>query len=185
MGRYRSRIIRTLAVFGVVAGMLTAVPPAANADALIGLRNSFYQGQCLDADASAPPNTAPRVQVWGCNGQPQQHWIAHFKVNDGGDIYYSLENQRYPGQCLDADINGPVPGARVQVWACNDTTEQLWAPIPRNGNDGQLVGDNWINFYFRDHCLDADAFAAPNTSPRVYVQDCSRPYPAAQQLWWR
>ncbi|GAA1296866.1 RICIN domain-containing protein [Saccharothrix xinjiangensis] len=68
------------------------------------------RGQCLDADSRNGGN-GTRVQVWRCNGTSQQVWIA-----EG----WQLKNERFPGMCLDADLNGGgANGTRLQLWRCN------------------------------------------------------------------
>ncbi|WP_428993594.1 ricin-type beta-trefoil lectin domain protein [Microcystis aeruginosa] len=61
-------------------------------------------------------NNGSRVQVWDCNGQPQQQWSfsGNALVNAGG-------------KCL--DIHAPDMrnnGSRVQVWDCNGQPQQQW-----------------------------------------------------------
>ncbi|MFD7660825.1 RICIN domain-containing protein [Actinosynnema sp. NPDC059797] len=77
--------------------------------------------QCLDADSNNGEN-GTRVQVWRCNGQPQQVWVA-----EGGQ----LRNERFPGMCLDADTTtGGANGTRLQLWRCNGESQQQWRLLP-------------------------------------------------------
>jgi hypothetical protein len=55
----RSKVVKSLTAFRVAAGVLTAVPSVAKADATIHLTNADIH-QCLDADARARSNTAPK-----------------------------------------------------------------------------------------------------------------------------
>ncbi|MFB6826736.1 RICIN domain-containing protein [Streptomyces virginiae] len=75
--------------------------------------------QCLDVDANGGGNGTV-VQIWQCNGSTQQRW---YLWNNG-----ALESYRFPGKCLDADLNGGGRnGTKVQIWDCNNTPQQSWA----------------------------------------------------------
>ncbi|MCX4625414.1 RICIN domain-containing protein [Streptomyces sp. NBC_01443] len=75
--------------------------------------------QCLDVDANGGGNGTV-VQVWQCNGTTQQRW---YLWNNG-----ALESYRFPGKCLDADLNGGGNnGTKVQIWDCNNTPQQSWS----------------------------------------------------------
>ncbi|MGZ9935497.1 RICIN domain-containing protein [Streptomyces sp. NC-S4] len=75
--------------------------------------------QCLDVDANGGGNGTV-VQVWQCNGTSQQRW---YLWNNG-----ALESYRFPGKCLDADLNGGGRnGTKVQIWDCNNTPQQSWS----------------------------------------------------------
>ncbi|MEU8893339.1 RICIN domain-containing protein [Streptomyces sp. NPDC048442] len=75
--------------------------------------------QCLDVDANGGGNGTV-VQVWQCNGTSQQRW---YLWNNG-----ALESYRFPGKCLDADLNGGGRnGTKVQIWDCNGTSQQSWS----------------------------------------------------------
>ncbi|WP_128979420.1 RICIN domain-containing protein [Streptomyces roseicoloratus] len=75
--------------------------------------------QCLDVDANGGANGTV-VQVWECNGTNQQRW---YLWNNG-----ALESYRFPGKCLDADLNGGGRnGTKLQIWDCNNTPHQSWS----------------------------------------------------------
>lgn len=62
-----------------------------------------------------------RVQVWVCNGAPQQQWTAFANG--------ALRNAG--GLCL--DVHAPdqaLNGARVQVWQCNGSPQQRFTTAP-------------------------------------------------------
>ncbi|GAA3721379.1 hypothetical protein GCM10022224_103690 [Nonomuraea antimicrobica] len=82
--------------------------------------------QCLDADFFGGGNRT-RVQVWTCNGSPQQQWIER-----SGNPASSLESVRFRGMCLDADFFGGGNATVVQLWTCNGTLQQMWRrkPLP-------------------------------------------------------
>ena len=74
-------------------------------------------GMCLDVHAPDMRNNGGRVQVWQCNGEPQQQWSlrGNALVNAGG-------------MCL--DVHAPDMrnnGGRVQVWQCNREPQQQWS----------------------------------------------------------
>ena len=73
-------------------------------------------GKCLDVHVPDMRNNGGRVQVWDCNGAPQQQWSlrGNTLVNVGG-------------KCL--DVHAPDMrnnGGRVQVWDCNGAPQQQW-----------------------------------------------------------
>jgi hypothetical protein len=73
-------------------------------------------GKCLDVDAPQMRNNGGKVQVWDCNGQPQQQWSfrGNALVNGGG-------------KCLDVDApQMRNNGGKVQVWDCNGQSQQQW-----------------------------------------------------------
>jgi hypothetical protein len=88
--------------------------------------HSLYRGapaQCLDADINGGGVNGNKVQIWTCNGSPQQEWMA----GPGADGAWSLESMKFPGMCLDADLNGGgANGTKVQLWRCNQQAQQSW-----------------------------------------------------------
>lgn len=73
-------------------------------------------GKCLGVHAPDMRSDGGKVQVWGCNGEPQQQWrsVGTAIVNAGG-------------KCL--DVHAPDmrnDGGRVQVWGCNREPQQQW-----------------------------------------------------------
>ncbi|MFI1017344.1 RICIN domain-containing protein [Streptomyces sp. NPDC020965] len=111
--------------------------PAAGPSAAWVRVRSLYGGgvQCLDADINGGGGNGNRVQVWTCNGLPQQRW---FSADNG-----MLMNGRFPGMCLDADVNGGgLNGTRLQLWQCSGATQQLWGALP---NDFSLYNFRFLN----------------------------------------
>jgi poly(3-hydroxybutyrate) depolymerase len=66
-------------------------------------------GRCLDAGASP-------VQIWDCNGQPNQQWTA----TSAGELRVS------GGKCLDVNGAGTADGTAVITWDCNGQNNQKW-----------------------------------------------------------
>jgi predicted alpha-1,2-mannosidase len=73
-------------------------------------------GKCVDV-AGAEPANGTKVQLWDCNGQPQQEWTL---ASDG--------SVRAVGKCLDVANSGRENGTLVQAWDCNGTGAQQWWP---------------------------------------------------------
>ena len=86
-------------------------------------QNGWYEIQltgsnpvmCLDKPSQSNAN-GTTIQIWQCNGQPQQLWTP-----------YGIEliNQQ-AGKCLDAPLlnfNNPY----VEIWDCNAGMNQDWA----------------------------------------------------------
>ena len=81
-------------------------------------------GLCLDV-AGADTTNGGRLQLWECNGGPQQDW-----VNSAGQLQV-YGNYR---KCLDADANeGGANGTHIQIWECNGGKNQQWIAEP-NGS---------------------------------------------------
>jgi hypothetical protein len=71
---------------------------------------SIWNNKCLDRD-NTNPNNGAKVQLWDCNGQPQQHWYFHYLNGQN----YLIENGL--GRVLDA--YAPCVGSdgcKVQIW---------------------------------------------------------------------
>jgi hypothetical protein len=74
----------------------------------------FKMGLCLD-DALNSSHSGAIVQVWRCNGMPNQDW----QVLSNGTI-------KHNGLCLDARNFGTHPGTPIQLWACTGGPNQQW-----------------------------------------------------------
>ncbi|WP_030301633.1 RICIN domain-containing protein [Streptomyces katrae] len=101
---------------------VTAAAPQRLLNQAVWITNDFAKRpttQCLDVDANGGANGTV-VQIWQCNGTTQQRW---YLWNNG-----ALESYRFPGKCLDADLNGGGNnGTKVQIWDCNNTSQQSWS----------------------------------------------------------
>ena len=132
-----------------LSDVVSFYPPAA-------LQNAG--GLCLDVHAPDIANNGGRVQVWACNGQPQQQW----SVKDGAVVDAA-------GLCL--DVHSPDianNGGRVQVWECNGQPQQQWRI-----ENGVLVNAAGL-------CLDVHAPDIANNGGRVQVWACNG---QPQQTW--
>ncbi|MFE6847040.1 ricin-type beta-trefoil lectin domain protein [Streptomyces sp. NPDC057686] len=101
---------------------VTAAAPQRLLNQPVRITNDFAKRpttQCLDVDANGGGNGTV-VQIWQCNGTTQQRW---YLWNNG-----ALESYRFPGKCLDADLNGGGRnGTKVQIWDCNNSPQQSWS----------------------------------------------------------
>ena len=112
-------------------------------------------GLCLDAHASDMAKNGGRVQVWSCNGQPQQRW-----TYDRATSAIRVSS----GLCLDVHAaEMTMNGWRVQVWACNGQVQQQWTPMP-----GGAIRSNRSGL-----CLDVHAPDQSINGGRVQVWQCS------------
>jgi hypothetical protein len=96
-----------------------STPPVLEPDRRRLIRSST--GRCLDAHGPTARVDGGRVQVWSCNGNPQQLWTA---LGNG-----TVRNDA--GLCL--AVHGPDlarNGGRVQVWSCNTSAQQRWTIDP-------------------------------------------------------
>lgn len=120
-------------------------------------------GLCLDAHAPDAGRNGGRVQVWTCNGSPQQRW--RFDSSTG-----QLRNS-VAGLCL--DVHAPDlenNGGRVQVWTCNNSPQQRW--MLDEARNSLLVSSG--------RCLDAHAPDMNTNGGRVQIWACNN---SPQQTW--
>jgi hypothetical protein len=83
----------------LVASLMTRFS-AAHATGYSGTMTSGYDGRCLDADLNTINANGTRVQLWDCNGQPQQKWSLNGKVEAAIKWYTDkIGNTRYDGHC--------------------------------------------------------------------------------------
>jgi hypothetical protein len=111
-------------------------------------------GLCLDVHAPDASKNGGRVQVWACNGQPQQRWTYDRTAR---------AVRVASGLCL--DVHAPevtTNGGRVQVWACNGAQQQQWTPLA----DGKLSNGGGL-------CLDVHAPDQSTNGGRVQVWACN------------
>jgi hypothetical protein len=92
-------------------GWTVSQPPAVTYSGTVRL---YKMGLCLDDRNNSSSNGAV-VQVWRCNGLPNQKW----QVMSDGTI-------RHNGLCLDARGSGTTNGTKVQLWACTGNGNQKW-----------------------------------------------------------
>ncbi|MGK5546988.1 RICIN domain-containing protein [Streptomyces sp. URMC 127] len=117
--------------------------------------------QCLDGDRNTIPSNGAKVQLWGCNNWDNQSWY-WTPVPNQPVGHYTIQNG-YRSQCLDGDLNTiPNNGAKVQLWACNGWTNQIWMWNGSNLQNAQGA-----------QCLDGDTNTIPNNGARVQLWACN------------
>ncbi len=127
-------------------------PPTVEIDRRRLIRTST--GRCLDAHGATARQDGGRVQVWSCNGNPQQLWTAFANG--------TIRNEA-GGLCL--DVHGPDianDGGRVQVWGCNNSAQQRWKI---NSSQKSIKVSSGL-------CLDAFAAEQFGDGGRVIVHGC-------------
>jgi hypothetical protein len=121
-------------------------------------------GRCLDADRNTTGGNGTKVQLWDCNGKPQQMWTSQ---PDG-----TLVN-RWSGRCLDADRSTTGGnGTKVQLWDCNGDVQQQW--------DSLGDGSHPMRVAWTGRCLDADLNTIRRNGTKVQLWDCNG---QRQQSW--
>lgn len=127
---------------------------------------------CLDVHAPDQARNGGRVQVWACNGSPQQTWVLDKEVG----AVISLA-----GKCLDVQAaRTGDDGTPVQVWDCNQLVQQRWhqqhvEKLPDDRLDRPVVLRN-----DGGKCLDVHAPDRSNNGAKVQVWGCNN---SKQQKW--
>ena len=91
-------------------------------------------GLCLDARDDAtynPDDQGDPVQVWGCNGGPQQNWEVEVAFDSNNEQYIVMYNQASTYYYVldarnDANHSAGANGDLVQLWQYNGTSNQQW-----------------------------------------------------------
>ncbi len=117
-------------------------------------------GRCLDAVGAGTAN-GTKLQLWDCNGQPNQAWT----FGSGGEV------RGGSGRCLDAAGQGTSPGTAVDIWDCTGQANQQWTL----NADGSITGRQ------SGLCLDASGQQTANGTP-VALWTCNG---QANQRWSR
>ncbi len=123
-----------------------------------GVIRLVKMGLCLD-DRGNSSTSGAVVQVWRCNGLPNQQW----QVLSDGTI-------RHNGLCLDARGFGTTNGTKVQLWACTGRTNQRW------DTKGWRV--HYDNPAAVNKVLDDTAFGGSGTQQEIYTNNGG-----ANQIW--
>lgn len=119
-------------------------------------------GRCLDADTNEIGENGARVQLWSCNGAPQQRWIM---MADG-----AMRSLLDPSFCLDADLNTVARnGTVLQLWQCNGRSQQRFRHV-----------SEVLQSQMNGKCIDADPATAHQDGGRVYLWTCN----GTDQQWW-
>ena len=150
----------------LLSGLLVAVwagPAAAASFNWVSVRS----GRCIDADLNTIGANGTKVQLWDCNGQPQQRWTYY----TNGTIKTAKSRK-----CLDADLNTiGRNGTKVQLWDCNGSRQQQWTFI-----GGGVSGASRLISQYNGRCLDADLNTIRRNGTKVQLWDCNS---QSQQDW--
>jgi hypothetical protein len=115
-------------------------------------------GLCLD-DRYNSSTPGAVVQVWRCNGQPNQQW----QVMSNGTIQHN-------GLCLDARGAGTASGTKVDLWTCTGNNNQLW--------DTSSWHIHYDNPSASDEVLDDTGWGRSGTQQDIWVNNGG-----ANQIW--
>jgi len=113
--------------------------------------------RCLDVNGASQTDGAT-VQIWDCNGGPNQQWT----LTASGQLTV------YGNKCL--DVPGTTSGSRVRIWTCGSGNQQ-W----RVNADGTIVATG------SGLCLDVNGAGTANGSA-VQVWTCNG---GTNQSWIR
>jgi hypothetical protein len=123
------------------------------------LRNP-YSGRCLDVYGAGNSGVnGTKVQIWDCNGSPQQA----FTLTQAVGIFRSGVN----GKCLDNLQGLSKNGNPIVIYGCNGGATQLWS----------TPGDGTV--HISGKCLDV-AGGATTSGAKIQLFDCTG---AASQQW--
>jgi glycosyl hydrolase family 59/ricin-type beta-trefoil lectin protein/glycosyl hydrolase family 59 (putative galactocerebrosidase) len=106
-----------------------------------GVLRGQESGRCVDVPGATQANNTA-VNLWDCNGQTNQSWVA----TTGKQL------QVYGTKCLDASGGGTADGTPVIIYDCGSGTNQQW----NVNSDGSVVGVG------SGKCLDATAHGTAN-----------------------
>ncbi len=126
----------------------------------LGALRNPYSGRCLDVDGAGNSGVnGTGVQIWDCNGSPQQA----FTLNQAVGMFRSGVN----GKCLD-NLHGLSTNSNpIVIYGCNGGVAQLWS----------TPGDGTVRISGK--CLDV-AGGATTSGAKIQLFDCTG---AASQQW--
>ena len=134
------------------------------------LHSSLDYGKCVDMsynDLYAPANGA-QVQIWDCNGLPQQEWRVESRH---GHEKLTFKSGLDGDKCLDVYGGIAAAGDPVVLWDCNGTAAQEWVM-----DDAGRI-HSWIDY---NKCLDTRGRLHYNGTD-LLVLDCQDPYVPTQR----
>ncbi|GAA0921953.1 hypothetical protein GCM10009557_91530 [Virgisporangium ochraceum] len=141
---------------------------------IIKIWNGHAPHRCLDADTGTMGADGTRVQLWDCNGEPQQRWLV-FSYPVTGAI--GLVSMHPPHRVLDVDVhsNGANSGY-VHLWTYNGALQQQW-----NRSGAARHPDSLQTSLAPNRCLDADVHTMYRLGTIVHMWDCNG---QPQQRWF-
>jgi hypothetical protein len=81
------------------------------------IQSAWEPGTCLDLTANNVDN-GTFVQLWTCNGGPQQKWVQRYFGKWNGRDIYQLHPYSATNKCLDVRDLSQFDFAPLQVWDC-------------------------------------------------------------------
>ncbi|SBT37011.1 non-reducing end alpha-L-arabinofuranosidase family hydrolase [Micromonospora auratinigra] len=126
--------------------------PGGGTGRIVGVQS----GRCIDVPNSTQTN-GTRVQLYDCNGQPNQQWT------------YTASKQLmvYGSKCLDANAKGTANGTAIIIWDCNGQPNQQW----------NLNSNGTISGVQSGRCLDV---WGTGNGQQIQLYDC---HGQANQQW--
>jgi hypothetical protein len=112
---------------------------------------------CVDDTGDSSAN-ANKIQIWGCAGNPNQHWT----IEADGTIQIN-------GKCLVTDKDGTSNGTLIYLYTCTGDTGQQWT----EQSDGTLVNTR------SGTCLQ-DPYASTTNGTQLQIWTCGG---AIQERW--
>jgi len=163
-GAYKVTVTATDALGGTGFTSFTwTVSAAADSGTAGPVRQVGGTGKCLN-DPAANTANGTRLNLWGCDGKPNQRWTA---VQDG--------TLRTGGKCLGTVADSAASGAKLQLTACNaGDGAQHWVA----GTDGELVNPQ------SGECLDVPVASAANGTQPV-IEPCANATGPPSEHWIR
>jgi hypothetical protein len=132
------------------AWLVNAAAPTSTAT-YTGTIRLIHLGLCLDDRGNSSTDGAI-VQVWHCNGLPNQQW----QVMSNGTIMHN-------GLCLDARGLGTTSGTKVQLWSCTGKGNQQW--------DTRTFRIHYDNPSASGQVLDDTAWGGNGTQQEIYANN--------------
>ncbi|MFB4284681.1 ThuA domain-containing protein [Nonomuraea sp. MTCD27] len=122
-------------------------PPPDSTSALRGVASN----RCLDLNGATQTN-GTQVQIWDCNGGPNQQWTS----TESGEL------RVYGNKCLDVNGAGTADGTAVIIWDCNGQNNQKW----------RLNADGSITAVGANKCLNVTGSGTANGT-KVQIWACN------------
>ena len=109
--------------------------------------------KCLDGGEDLP--AIPTLQIWDCNGSPQQQWIFN-KASQ------TISPSNYPNLCIGVSGEDDTNGKPLKLMTCDSTLYTKW----------EGAGDyQWISSINSSKCMDLNAGDTTN-GKQLQIWDC-------------
>jgi hypothetical protein len=148
----------------VTFSMVVVQPLTASYHPVAGPVHVDIGNLCMD-DAGNHTRNGTSIQIWGCNGNPQQNWTFQPDGNPGGAGTLTIN-----GKCADIQNRGTANGTKVQLYTCDSGANQQWLI---DGSAGQLYNP------VSRRCL-TDPGGSTTNGTQLEIDDCTN---ATSQAW--